>query len=146
MRPFTKTAMLLLLWLPLATGAQTASLNGGTTVPATDRENTAEYNRALHHFEHAQYAAALEGFDRFVRAPLMGDHAQAKPSASVASKLNIARACVRFTCFTRMPFGALTNSSPGTQNPPGFPNYTGNWATISTEEKSGGWPSRPLPP
>ena len=75
MRPFTKTAMLLLLWLPLATGAQTASLNGGTTVPATDRENTAEYNRALHHFEHAQYAAALEGFDRFVRAPLMGDHA-----------------------------------------------------------------------
>jgi len=29
----------------------------------------------MHHFEHAQYAAALEGFDRIVHVPLKGDHA-----------------------------------------------------------------------
>ena len=31
------------------------------------------YDRAMHHFEHAQYTAALEGFDRFVNSPLRGD-------------------------------------------------------------------------
>ncbi|MGB0510981.1 MAG: hypothetical protein ACPGGB_08660, partial [Flavobacteriales bacterium] len=72
-RPIPMALMLLAASLSLPIGAQTTDLNGGTTVSATDREDPGLYDRALHHFEHAQYTAALEGFDRFVNSPLRGD-------------------------------------------------------------------------
>ena len=72
-RPIPMALMLLATSLSFPIGAQTTDLNGGTTVSATDREDPGLYDRAMHHFEHAQYTAALEGFDRFVNHPLRGD-------------------------------------------------------------------------
>lgn len=74
-RRLPQAAVLLALCMSLDSGAQTTSLNGGTTVSATDRNDPTAYARALHHFEHAQYSAALAGFDAVVHAPLRGDQA-----------------------------------------------------------------------
>ena len=53
--------------------AQTHRLTGGPSVDPTSRSSEEEVQQALDHFSHAQYAAALEGFDRFTQQPLQGD-------------------------------------------------------------------------
>lgn len=62
------TGALLLLGLSSAEQgtAQGPALVGGEIVTSDQRSDPAAFNRALHHFDHHQYAAALELFDRWV--------------------------------------------------------------------------------
>ena len=66
------------LVLPLAlfalqAKAQQRPLTGGATVDPSTRSARETFDRALAHFSHAQYAAALEGFDAFASSALHGD-------------------------------------------------------------------------
>lgn len=53
--------------------SQVSLLSGGTTADPATRDCREAFDRALEHFAHAQYAAALEGFDAFASNRLHGD-------------------------------------------------------------------------
>ncbi len=55
--------------------AQSASLVGGEVLESANRKDPSDFERARHHFDHHQYAAALELFDAWVQDPAAGDGA-----------------------------------------------------------------------
>ncbi len=59
----------------LDASAQGPSLLGGESNHSPQRQDPAIIERARNHFDHHQYAAALELFDQWVQAPLAGDGA-----------------------------------------------------------------------
>ena len=69
--------LFLLLFAVLVAGqhahSQGSLLSGGTTVDPSSRHAREVYDRAMDHFAHAQYAAALEGFDAFAASNSKGD-------------------------------------------------------------------------
>ena len=73
-RPCTLT-LAVGLALCLHASGQGSSLAGGPLADPVQRLDPDLFNRALDHYEHAQYSAALEGFDQVVHAPLIGDGA-----------------------------------------------------------------------
>ncbi|MDB4563771.1 tetratricopeptide repeat protein, partial [Flavobacteriales bacterium] len=55
--------------------AQSASLVGGEVTESVHRKDPSNFDRARHHFDHHQYAAAIELFDAWVQEPAAGDGA-----------------------------------------------------------------------
>ena len=53
--------------------AQSFDLNGGVISESVNRHDPSVFDRAMDHFNHAQYTAALEGFDTYVQSPLLAD-------------------------------------------------------------------------
>ena len=59
--------------LPCDAQAQAPHPVGGEVTHGVLRQDPTAFNRARHHFDHHQYAAALELFDNWVNGPLAGD-------------------------------------------------------------------------
>ncbi len=55
--------------------AQGLTLAGGDLREASTRQDPSDFDRARHHFDHHQYAAAIELFDAWVQDPVSGDGA-----------------------------------------------------------------------
>jgi len=55
--------------------SQGLTLAGGDVREASNRQDPSDFDRARHHFDHHQYAAALELFDAWVLDPVSGDGA-----------------------------------------------------------------------
>ena len=55
--------------------AQGPALAGGEVHDASSRQDPSDFDRARHHFDHHQYAAAIELFDAWVQDPVAGDGA-----------------------------------------------------------------------
>lgn len=74
LRPLCLAAFVALLAThPAVSMAQAIPLNGGNAVENESRQDPHQFDRALDHFDHAHYTAALEGFDAYVQATLKSD-------------------------------------------------------------------------
>jgi len=80
---FLKQAISLFATAPffLAVAAQGPGLIGGEPISSNERQDPSTFERARHHFDHHQYAAALELYDRWVQNPLAGDGAAGEREA-----------------------------------------------------------------
>ena len=68
-------AVAVTLFCSAPVSSQSLSLAGGDVREASSRQDPSDFDRARHHFDHHQYAAALELFDAWVLEPVSGDGA-----------------------------------------------------------------------